>query len=143
MLVFMARETIPRKAEKRAIQVLYLDLAAFGRRNMGGRVALLAGEARVLPLQNIASLAVVELFLRRVPVNQLEGLAVVLGMAARAVLLTGGHVDDCGVIAALRSQALSDLGVAAQTLQIFPCSGREPVARDALRGPAQGLMRAG
>lgn len=54
---------------------------------MHGAVALRAGEPRVPPLQRISRLVVVEFLQRRNPMNQREILAVVFGMAFRAVFL--------------------------------------------------------
>lgn len=87
--VLVAGHTIRREPEKCPAQVFHPDQAADGLLNARGVVTLAAFESRVLSLQRVASLVVIEFFERRHPVNERKILAVMLGVALPAVFLVG------------------------------------------------------
>lgn len=99
---------------------------------MRGRMALIARDPRVLSLQGITRFVVVEFFQRRLPVNQREILAVVLGMALRAIFLVG----IVRVHATAGRELRRDFLVALLALQNRGASS-DGVAAGALRRPAE------
>ena len=82
----------------------------------------------------------IEFARRRLPFDDIEVFAKVLGMAARAVLATAGILHHARVIAPLFGDALANLAVAAETPKSWR-AGPEDVARAALSGTAQIGMR--
>lgn len=85
--IIVTGHAIRRQPEVRLPQILHLDRGLHGSLNVRGRVTLIALDHGVLSLQTVACLAMIECLQRRLPVNEREILAVVLGMAFRAVLL--------------------------------------------------------
>jgi len=105
-------------------------------------VTLHAGQPGVLPLQNIPGFAVIECFRRRVPLDEVEIWAVVLGMAARAVPAGAPLGDQRCVQTALLGETLGNFHVAFETFQIgFPHA--DLVTARALGWPTEGLVRSG
>jgi hypothetical protein len=86
MLVLVATGTGPRKPEESAIQVLDLYSGARGRWNLLRVVALLAFQRGVLPGKRETGLPMIQSFAVRLPADELEIQAVMLGMTARAIL---------------------------------------------------------
>lgn len=114
----MAGEAIAREPEEGAIQVLLFKPGAFRRRNVSRLMALLASQGRVLSLQPVACLVVIEGLFRRLPVNKLEIHTVVLRVTTSALLVVG-FLHQPRVIPAVRRDALSHLGVALQALEVL------------------------
>ena len=85
--VDMAGEAITGQAKKSAVQILGLDECALGLGNILGVVALPARKLCVLALQDTSRLVVIEGVLRRLPMNNLEILSVVFGVASHAIFV--------------------------------------------------------
>lgn len=83
--VRVACHALLRKTQEGVVQVFHFDQRAHGGADSRRRVALAAFDLRVLAFERVARLLVVEFLQRRDPVNQREILAVVLGMAFRAL----------------------------------------------------------
>jgi hypothetical protein len=94
MPVDMAGDAVTGEAQKCAIQVSDLYGGTLSGRNMSGSVALLAVHPSVFPLQNVARLVMVECFLRRLPMNQLEVLAIMFRVTANTIFATGSFVSN-------------------------------------------------
>ena len=107
---------------------------------MLGTVALPAGDPQVLAIQEIARFRVIKSRLRRLPVNDPEIQAIVLRMAADAPLVAG-LVHQGSVVAAMGCDPLRDLRMTFQALDLGTATG-EPMAHNAICGPAQPLVRA-
>jgi len=82
--ILVARGASLRDSEKRLTEILHLDRGAVGGGNLIGRVALIAGEAGVFALEQVARFFVIELI--GVPFNKREVYAIVIGVAAYAFL---------------------------------------------------------
>lgn len=113
MRVLMARLTILRESQERSVQVLYLNQRTSGRAYMLRRMALIARHTRVLALQRIAGLVVIECLLRRNPVDEGEVFAVMLRMTLRAIVL----IVESRMEAAPSGNFLRDFRVAALAVQ--------------------------
>ena len=105
-------------------------------------MALLTRQAGVLPLQNVAGLAVVKSLLRRLPMDKLEILSIMVGVAAGAIFIARQRIPNDGVESLVRGHSRGNVRVTLQTLQAFAAHGQS-VANDALRGAIEGLMRSG
>jgi len=93
-----------------AVQILFLNGRTFLRRDVGGIVALVAGQSRVLALKQVSGFLVVEGL--GVPFNKREVFAVVIGVATGA-LLAGAGGDVIGRVKAFVGRnAAADFGVA-------------------------------
>ena len=118
------------------------DVLAVGFGNMPGIVALRTLQRGVPPLQGVAGLAVVEVVLRRRPANDSEVLAVVLGVAARAIEIAGCAVDDSPVVALVLRHQRVNLQMAGGTAQLGRACA-EDVATTAFERAVHRLMRFG
>ena len=127
----VAREAILRKAEKRLADVFVFDCRAVLTAHVFRRVALSARDACVLALQGVAGQLVVELFLRRLPVNQGKIDAIVFQVAAHAVFAAGIFNPEPRVISSVCGKMLRDLFVAVEALKCRS-AGTELVAGRAL-----------
>ena len=78
-------------------------------------MALLAMQSGMAPDQRIAGLAVVEFVLGGGPADDVEVLAVVFGMATRAIDVSLGPVDHPSVITSLAGNQQAYLPMAVQT----------------------------
>ena len=136
--VLVTTDTRLREAEERAVQIFDLDAGALGSGNLLRRMALLAGESRVLAFQLESGEGMVEGF--RVPLNQGEIFAVVVGVASRTSLARSWLGAVRRVQALVRGDARGDLGMAVQTLEYALAS--ESVAGRAICRAVQGLVRA-
>ena len=96
-------------------------------------MALLASESRVFPFQWVACLVVIEHFLGRFPMDDLEVCSVVFGMAADTLVVVS-LLHQTGVIAPAVLKSLGNLSVALQALEVA-VSPAKPVAGSALCGP--------
>lgn len=100
-------------------------------------VTEIAAQPRVLALQDIAGLFVIEIL--RVPLDQLEVQTIVLGMAPRAIPARSRLHPIRSVQPLPGTQPLRDLGVAIQTPE--NCLPTKFVTAGALRGAFQRLVR--
>lgn len=113
-------------------EVFFLDQGARCRCDVRGHVALFAGDSGVLINQRVTRLPVIELFDRRLPMNEVEILTVMFQVTAHAVPAIGIFHSKLGVKTLVDGKALGNLFM---TLETFEC-GRtrsELVAGVALR----------
>lgn len=95
-------------------------------------MTFLAGGIRVLSFQLVTCQSMIKLFLGRLPVNEMEILAVVFQMTANAVLAVGILHLKLRVVAMPGVEAPGNFLVAIQTLKGWR-TGSELVATGALR----------
>lgn len=138
MLVLVAGDTTGREAEVSAAGILDLDRGTFLRREVRRIVALVAGQARVLALEQVAGVFMIEGL--GIPLDQREGFAVVLRVAAGALLAGTGWNVVGGVQSLASRNPGRDLGVTVQALQCRLAA--ELVATGAVGGSIQRLVRA-
>lgn len=100
--VFMASRALLRKAHEGRGKIFLLDQSARRRGHVRRSVALLARHVGVLFNQRISGEAVIELFLRRVPMHQRKILAVMFQVAAHAILAVGIRHGQLRVVALVR-----------------------------------------
>ena len=136
--ILVARPALLRQPEERPVQILHLNERPRGALDVSGGVALVTSDGRVLPLQRVARLAVVEFLERRIPVDQREVFAVMFGVALRAVVLVG----IVRVQAAARSELRGDFLMAFLALQERGTFS-DRVAAGALRRAAERSVRFG
>ena len=129
--VFMAGHAGTGEPKKALVGIFLTNQRPHLRLHEFCRVALLALDRRVLAFQSIAGLAMIELLLRRLPVDEAEVFTVVFGMAARAILVWIVSLDHSRVEALVCGEALVDFSVAVQTLEASAAA--ELVAAGALR----------
>jgi hypothetical protein len=134
--VLVAGRTRRTQSKKSPAQILDLDRGSPGAGNMLRRVTEIAAEARVLALQYIASLFVIEI--PRLPFNQLEVASIMLGMATRALLARFRLHPVGGMQPLPGSQPLRDFGVAIETPE--NCLTAKLVTTGALGGAFERLM---
>lgn len=141
MHVLMALRTLARQTQVRTLQVLHLDALALDFRDARRVVALRTLKLSVLAFERVTRRRVIELAGRRVPLDELEVLAVVLGMAAGACLVRALRAHQRRVEPALPLQPERNLHMAVEALEAGGAFAQF-VARSAARGAAEGLMRA-
>jgi len=132
MRVCVAGKAIAREAEESAVQIRALNGGALRLGDVARIVALLARKLRVLALEDVSGLAVVESLLGRLPVDQAEGLAVVFGMAANTVLVGAGRADHGGMEAAPQGKPPGDVSMTFKTAEDSRAC-RQPVTRRTLK----------
>src|SRR5579862_1518006 len=138
--ILVARRAGLRDPEKRLTEILHLDRGALGSGNLIGRVALIAGEAGVFALEQVARFFVIELI--GVPFDKREVHAIVIGVAAYAFLAgTSGYVIG-SVQSALGGDPRADVGVAADAAELR-LTAADLVAVGAVGGAVECLVRAG
>ena len=120
-------------------QILHLNKSAHFSGNMGGRVALFAGQACVLVHEGIAGLFVIELLLRRFPMDEWKILAVMFEMASHAILAIGILHPEFRVVPVIGGEIPGNFLMAFQTFECR-CLGPKLVAGRALRRAVQGVM---
>lgn len=98
-----------------------------------------ASHTRVLAEQRVSGLCVIERLLRRLPRDERELPAIMLGMAARTILRRRLFIYHCGVKPARLGETRGDFLMAIETLQCATL-GAELVAIRALRGAIQILV---
>src|SRR5258708_1150702 len=137
--IFVARYAILRQPEKGLRKILHFDERAFIGNHVRGQVTFLASNACMLALQLVARQPVIKLFLRRLPMDQVEVLTVVFKMATDAVFTIGIPHLKLGVIAMFCFQPFRYFFMAIQALESRRAS-TELVAARALGGSGQTLM---
>jgi hypothetical protein len=140
--VLVAGHAILRQSEKGPREIFHLDERALIGHHVAGHVAFLAGHVGMLAFQLVARLQVIELILRRLPVDQPEVFSVVLQVAADAIPAVRILHSQPGVVAMIRRKTLRNLFVAIEALE-GRRAGPELMATRALGGSAQGLMSFG
>jgi hypothetical protein len=123
------------------VQVFHLNTGAFSLHNTLRVVASIAGEPSVLAGEWITRLAVIEFARCSVPLDDVEVLAEMVGMAARAVFPAVGLLDDVSMKPPASGQPLPNLGMTAQALEAWR-PGPKNVAGCALGWTTQAIMRA-
>jgi len=120
-------------------QVLIFDEWLDGGNHVRGCVAFFASDTNVLAFQGVSGQTVIELFLGRFPVNQVEVLAIVLEVAADTVFAVGIVHLHTGMVAVLAGESFRNF---LMTIEAFEGGGTraELMAGIALRGPAQRLV---
>lgn len=113
--VFVAGGAGCRDADKSAIEVFDLDQRAHIRRDALRHVALLAVDARVLSFEDVSRLFMVEGF--RVPFDEREVLAIVIGVALHASLTGTGLKSVRGMQSLVRVESRSNFGVAVEAFE--------------------------
>jgi len=102
-------------------------------------MALFTRNAGVFAFQNVSRELVVELLLRRLPVNQVEVFAIVIQVAPHTVFAVGVRHSEARVIAVVQRQSLRYFFVALEALKSRRV-GSELMATRALCGPTQRLV---
>jgi hypothetical protein len=133
--VLVAGDAILRQSEERLREIFHLDKRALIANHVPGHMAFLAGNVGMFAFQLVARLQVIELILRRFPVDQVEVFSVVLQMAAYAISAVRILHSQPGVVAVVRSKTLRNLFVAIQALEGWR-AGPELMAAPALGGSA-------
>ena len=129
-----------RDPKERLAEILHLDRGALGGGNFVGRVALIAGQAGVFALEQVARFFVSEFI--GIPFNKREVHPVVIGVTAHALLAGAGGYVIGGVQSALGGDARADVRVAADAAELG-LSASDLVAVGAVGGAVERLVRAG
>ena len=112
VLISVTTRAVPRKAEKRSIQILEQNAGARGNWDIRGFVALRASNACMAPGERETRLAVIESFAAGLPSNKREVNPVVFGVTAGAVLASGVRRHIHRVHSAALRHTLPDFRVA-------------------------------
>lgn len=128
-----------RLAKKGFRLILVLDERFDGGQHVRRGVTLFARDRGVFTVKVVAGQSVVELLLRRFPVNQTEVFTVVLQVAANALLPIRILHLHAEVVAVFVGEGFGDFFVAIEAFE-SGSFGTEDVARIALRGSGQGRM---
>ena len=118
VLVCMAALAIGRKTKISMVQVLHRNARARGGRNVCGFVAVVAPDGRVTPGKREARLAVVHGLAVRLPANQREVGAIVLGVAGGAILSRCVRREPYSVHAASLRHSLPNLRMAIEASKL-------------------------
>src|ERR1019366_526933 len=145
--VLVARRAGCAQSQVGAAQVLHEDHLAGRRRNPLGIVAARALEPRMTAFQRIARLAMIEVIQADIPADRDELLAVMLGMALRALVvaprLAHPHlIHQSRVQTLVRREPLLDLRVTTGALQLAIAAAAN-VTTGAVRGPVELRVRFG
>lgn len=141
VFITVAGRALLRKPNERFAQVLFLDRAALGGRNVLRTVALLAVQSCVFALQDISCLTVIESFGSRRPAHEDKIFPVVIGVTFHAALAACGLAQVGGMQSSACRKSCRDITVALQALE-RGLSGRDSVTRRALSGAVQALVGA-
>lgn len=140
--IFVTRQAVPRQAEERPVQVLHLDGGPLRLRDVLRRVTLLARQFGVPALQRITCPLMVEGALGRLPVDQTEILAVVLGVAPHAGLFGFLKPHHASMKSTSLRNAAVDFLVALSTPEDGR-SGKQAVAGKTVQGPGDVAVGSG
>lgn len=139
MLVGVAGEAGCRESQISPVQIFNLNGRAFRGGDVRGIVAPIACQPRVLPLEQVSSILVIECLC--VPFDQGKVFTVVLGMAAGALVTGAGKNVIGGVQPAVSRNPGSDFAV---TIQAFQGSlPAKLMAARAIRRAVKRLVRTG
>ena len=138
--ILVAGGTGIRNAKEGTVEVLDLDQDALAGGDVVGSVAFPAFEPGVLSFQQVARLLMVELL--RVPLDDGEIRAVVVGVALGAFLAGTGPDAIRGMRAPVSGEAGSDLGMAVEAPE-GGLASTQFVTSGAVRSPIEFLMGAG
>jgi hypothetical protein len=117
MLILMATRTRTRQAEVGVAQVFYLDLRARRLRNLPRVMALLAMQSGMRAGQWKAGLQVIYGLAVRLPANQREIRAVMIGVTLHAIFARPFGANPHRMHAAILRQTVTDLCVTVETLE--------------------------
>ena len=131
VMIFVAREAGRMHPLEGLGQIVDHDGFAVSGGDVLGIMAVFAFQLRMLAEQRITSLLMIELLLGGIPLKDAEALAIMLGVAARAIGVALGAIGDAPVHALVRFDELENFAVAVETLQLlFP--GAEAMAHGTL-----------
>ena len=142
MGVFMTTEAPRREAEPGPIQILALQKRSRLRGNVLRRVAGAATHARVLSVERVSGLGVIESLRRRSPVNHLEIGSVVIRMALDACCSRRAGPGIGRMKTLVRLNLVGNFLMALQTLERGGLGGNF-MTLDAIRRPSKALVRPG
>ena len=131
VMVFVARQTSRMQPLECVGQIVVHDDLPVRGRDVLRVVAVLALQLRVLTQQRIAGLVMVEFLFGGIPLEDAEILAIVLGVAARAVCVAFAPVDHAPVHTFMRFYQLVNLAVTVEALQ-FGFAGAKAMTACAL-----------
>jgi hypothetical protein len=140
--ILMAREARWRKTDEAPVQVFVFDQAPPFWLDVASQMAILAFNSRVLAVQEIAGLGMVESLLGRLPTDHLKVHPVVIGMAARAIFVPILPLHHHGMKPQILCESLVDFRVALQALEAGAQDG-EFVAGRALAYAGEGFVGSG
>ncbi len=140
--ILVAADAILRQPEERTRQVLIPDQRAHRGNHVRRRVAFLAGDSRVLIHQRISGQLVIELLLRRIPMDQRKIRAVMFQVAPHAIPAVRILHPQLRVVTCFRRQSPRNFLMAFQTLERRR-AGPELVAGSALRRTIQRFVSLG
>jgi len=118
--IFVARQAGRVHSFEGPVEIANHDPFVVGHRDVFGIVTRSALQTGVAPFQDVSCLAVVKLIFGSVPLEDAEVLAVVLGMASRAIVVAFGTVNHASMHAFVRSHQRQNLAVAIHALELFP-----------------------
>lgn len=130
--VFMTGRAVLRQAQEGLREILFLNQRALRRNHVRRGMALLARHGRVLFHERISGLAMIELFERRLPMDERKILAIVLQVAPHAISAIRILHPEERVVALMRGQTVRDFLVAFEAFE-GRRAGSELVAGVALR----------
>ena len=114
--IFVARQAGRVHSFEGPVEIANHDPFVVGHRDVFGIVTRSALQTGVAPFQDVSCLAVVKLIFGSVPFEDAEVLAVVLGMASRAIVVALGTVNHASMHAFVRFHQCQNLAVAVQAL---------------------------
>lgn len=136
MLVGVARGATIGNSEISMIGFPYPDGFSCLRRHVVCRMAAVAANSGVLAQKHVAGLPMIELVVRRFPLDDVELRPQVFRVAADAILVPSRALHHCGVEPLPVCKPLSDFRMAPSAPE-FSCAQSETVAGDALGGAFQ------
>ena len=116
--IFVTSYASLRDPEEGLAQILHLDAGALGCGNLFREVALVARQSGVFAFQQVACFLVIELVRARIPLDQREIRAVVIGVASSALLARAGRNVIRAVQSAFRSNPRTNVGVTADAFEL-------------------------
>ena len=138
--IFVTRRAGLRDSQEALAQIFRLDVGALGGRNPLRQVTLVAGQPRVLALQHVAGLAVIELVRTRVPLDQRKICAVVIRVTLHA-FLAGARGNVIRAVQTLFCcHPRPDVGVATDALE-YRLTAADLMTIRAVRQAIQKLVR--
>lgn len=134
--VFVTGNAILRQTEERFGEVFHFDEGAFGTNHIHGRVALLASRFRVFSFEFVTCEPMIKLLLGRLPVDEIEILAVVLAVTPNAIFPVRIAHLYLVVVSVLGPETACDFFVTVETLERWG-AGSELMAARALGRSAE------
>lgn len=138
--ILMASDASLRDPQEGLAEILALDAGALAGGNAIRKVALVAGQSRVLAFQHVTGFAVIEFV--GIPLDQRKIRPVVVRVAARALLARSCRDMVGGVQPAFGRDARADVAMATDALELR-LTAPDLVAFRAMNGAIQELVRLG